>query len=339
MAAYSVAPAHMIRSAFRNLIQWMKDTRVEVKHSEEEYIDGIPRDVLALVLKIVINSIYGKFGFENGPLYDRLATLQVTINGQLMILMLCEELELNNIHVISANTDGIMVKVYNKDKELFDDITKRWQEITKMSADSDILHCLIARDINNYTALFRTEKKGIRKLKTEFKGAMNPDMYRVDLQKGYDKPIIAKAVYEYFINKVPIMTTLQNATNILDFCSTQNVGRQFHVEETKVVNGEFTRIVCQRYVRYYISTKGYSIEKVHNITGARSRMAAGVKVQVLNTLDDKDIALRDIDYGYYYRECMKIIDPIKLSITNKGRGKSLIKKYSGAYQTLFDDNE
>lgn len=168
---------------------------------------------------------------------------------------------------------------------------------------------------------------------------MNPDMYRVDLQKGYDKPIIAKAVYEYFINKVPIMTTLQNATNILDFCSTQNVGRQFHVEETKVVNGEFTRIVCQRYVRYYISTKGYCIEKVHNITGARSRMAAGVKVQVLNTLDDKDISLRDIDYGYYYRECMKIIDPIKLSITNKGRGKSLIKRYSGAYQTLFNDNE
>lgn len=339
MAAYGVAPAHMVRSAFRNLVQWMKDTRVEVKHSDEEYIDGIPREVLALVLKIVINSIYGKFSYENGPLYDRLATLQVTINGQLMILMLCEELELNNIHVISANTDGIMVKLYNKDKEIFDDIAKRWQETTKMKADADILHCLVARDINNYIALFRTEKKGIRKLKTEFKGAMNPDMYRVDLQKGYDKPIIAKAVYEYFINKVPIMTTLQNATNILDFCSTQNVGKQFHVEETKVVNGEFTRIVCQRYVRYYISTKGYCIEKVHNITGARSRMAAGVKVQVLNTLDDKDISLRDIDYGYYYRECMKIIDPIKLSITNKGRGKSLIKRYSGAYQTLFDDED
>ena len=54
----------MIKSAFRNLIQWMKDTRVTVKHSDEAVVDGIPRDVLALVLKIVINSIYGKFGFE-----------------------------------------------------------------------------------------------------------------------------------------------------------------------------------------------------------------------------------------------------------------------------------
>lgn len=62
MAYYGVAPKHMVRSAFRNLIQWMKDTRVKTKHSEEDIIDGIPKDVLALVLKIVINSIYGKFG-------------------------------------------------------------------------------------------------------------------------------------------------------------------------------------------------------------------------------------------------------------------------------------
>lgn len=116
MAYYGVAPKHMIKSAFRNLIQWMKDTRVEVKHSNEAVIDGIPRDVFALVLKIVINSIYGKFGFEQGPLYDRLATLQVTVNGQLMLLMLCEELELNNIQIISANTDGLMVKVYEDKK-------------------------------------------------------------------------------------------------------------------------------------------------------------------------------------------------------------------------------
>ena len=143
MAYYGVAPKHMIKSAFRNLIQWMKDTRVEVKHSNEAVIDGIPRDVFALVLKIVINSIYGKFGFEQGPLYDRLATLQVTVNGQLMLLMLCEELELNNIQIISANTDGLMVKVYEDKKDDFDRIINWWQTTTGMSMDADVLHCLI----------------------------------------------------------------------------------------------------------------------------------------------------------------------------------------------------
>ena len=47
-------------------------------------------------------------------------------------------------------------------------------------------------------------------------------------------PIVAQAVSDYFLKGIPIMDTLQSATNILDFCKTQNVGKQFHVE---YVNG------------------------------------------------------------------------------------------------------
>ena len=173
----------------------------------------------------------------------------------------------------------------------------------------------------------------------EYKGALNPFMYAIDLQKGYDMPIVAQAVSDYFLKGVPIMDTLQSATNILDFCKTQNVGRQFHVEETKVVNGKVKHIVCQRYVRFYVSNNGVIIEKVHNDTGQRSRLAAGSVVTVLNTLDDKDIALRDINFRYYYQECIKIIDPIKLGITPKGSGKTKIKKQSGLYNSLFDEED
>ena len=341
MSVHKVAPEHMSRSAFCNLVTWMKDTRVAAKHSKEDYIDGIPKDVLALVLKIVINSIYGKFGFEKGDLYDRLAVLKVTVNGQLMILMLCEELEMNGIQVISANTDGIMVKVYEDQTETFNQIADNWQQITGMSADADIVHSLIARDINNYIAQFRTKDKktGENKLKLEYKGALNPFMYAIDLSKGYDMPIVAQAVSDYFLKGIPIMDTLQSATNILDFCKTQNVGRQFHVEETKVINGEVKHIVCQRYVRFYVSNNGVVIEKVHNDDGSRSRLAAGSVVTVLNTLDDKDIALRDINFRYYYQECIKIIDPIKLGITPKGSGKTKIKKNSGMYNPIFDEED
>lgn len=341
MADHSVYPEHMNKGAFVGLIKWMRDTRVTVKHSSEAVIDGIPKDVLALVLKIVINSIYGKFGFEKGDLYDRLAVLRVTVNGQLMLLMLCEALELEGISIISANTDGIMVKVYEDQEDKFNEISDWWRNKTKMKADSDIVHCLIARDVNNYVAQFRTKDKktGANKLKLEYKGALNPFMYAIDLQKGYDMPIVAQAVSDYFLKKIPIMDTLQNATNILDFCKTQNVGRQFHVEETKVVNGKIEHIVCQRYVRFYVSNRGVIIEKVHNDNGARSRLAAGSVVTVLNTLDDKDIAFRDINYRYYYQECIKIIDPIKLGITPKGSGKTKIKKASGMYNSLFDEEE
>ena len=258
-----------------------------------------------------------------------------------MLLMLCEALELEGINIISANTDGIMVKVYEDQEDKFNEISDWWRNETKMKADSDIVHCLIARDVNNYIAQFRIKDKktGNAKLKLEYKGALNPFMYAIDLQKGYDMPIVAQAVSDYFLKKIPIMDTLQNATNILDFCKTQNVGRQFHVEETKVINGKVEHIICQRYVRFYVSNNGVVIEKVHNDNGARNRLAAGSVVTVLNTLDDKDIVLRDINYRYYYQECLKIIDPIKLGITPKGKGKSKIKKTSGMYNSLFDEDE
>lgn len=148
MSVYKVAPEHLNEGVFVKLITWLKDTRVQAKHSKEELIDGIPKDVLAQVLKIVINSIYGKLGFEKGDLCDRLAVLKVTINGQLMIMMLCETLEINGIEVVSANTDGIVVKLYKRDKIKFDNIVKEWQDLTKLGADSEEYKCYINRDID-----------------------------------------------------------------------------------------------------------------------------------------------------------------------------------------------
>lgn len=148
MDVYKIAPAHMNEGVFVKLIHWLKETRVTAKHSKEDYIDGIPKDVLAQVLKIVINSIYGKLGFEKGDICDRLAVLKVTINGQLMIMMLCESLELAGIEVVSANTDGIVVKLHKKNKAKFEEIADEWKRLTKLDADSEEYKCYINRDID-----------------------------------------------------------------------------------------------------------------------------------------------------------------------------------------------
>lgn len=329
MDVYKIAPAHMNEGVFVKLIHWLKETRVTAKHSKEDYIDGIPKDVLAQVLKIVINSIYGKLGFEKGDICDRLAVLKVTINGQLMIMMLCESLELAGIEVVSANTDGIVVKLHKKNKAKFEEIADEWKRLTKLDADSEEYRCYINRDINNYVI---EELNG----KVSYKGALHPTMYAVDLQKGYDMPIVAKAVVDYFLNDKPILETLYECKNILDFCKTQNVGRQFHVEFTVGTKRE----ILQKNVRFYVTNKGGIIEKVNDNSGDRSGLCAGKQVTILNTLDDKRIEYRNINYSYYYQEALKIIDPIKLSISPKQKGgKSLIKKMSGQYQSLFDNLE
>lgn len=334
MVEYEIAPNHLVKQIFCGCVRYYRDTRITAKHSTEKLIDGIPPKILAEALKIVINSIYGKFSFEKGELYDRLCTLKVTINGQLMIMMLCEELELNGIEVVSANTDGIVVKLHKRNKAKFDEIAQNWMNTTRLSADSEEYLMYINRDINNY---YIEELNG----KTDSKGDLNEFMYIKSLDKGYSMPIVARAVINYFRGK-PILETLYESTNIFDFCMTQNIGRQFHVEFTK----DGTTNVLQRYVRFYVTNKGGVLEKVNDNTMQRNNLCAGKQVAIVNTLDDKRIEYRNINYSYYYEECMKIINPIKLNISpnQKGNanrktksGKVLIKKYSEQFNTLFDD--
>lgn len=347
MISYGVYPEHLNKTAFIKMLSFMKDTRVKCKHTKDEdgyVIDGVPNKIGAEALKIVINSIYGKLGSELFFLYDRLAQMKVTINGQLMTMTLIEELELNGIHIISANTDGIVIKLPRDKFEVYKDITERWNETNKMGADYEEYVKIVSRDINSYLDV-QTTKNGIE---YEFKGALDPKQYIKDLKKGYDMPIVAKAVFEYFINNTPVMETLHNHKDILDFCKTQNVGRQFDVVYLEVRDKEIHTVYSQRHVRFYVSTKGVVIQKENKITKQRSRLASGKPVIILNSLDDKNIEDRNIDYNYYYEECYKIIDPIMLGIsattkadTSLGTksGKVLLKKYSRQYNNLFTDDD
>lgn len=344
VVSYNIAPEHLNKTIFVKMVKYFKDTRVKCKHtkdSDELVIPGVPNKISAEALKIVINSIYGKFGSELFFLYDRMAQLKVTINGQLMTMTLVEELELNGIHVISANTDGIIIKLPRDKIEVFDDITKRWNETNKMGADSEDYKAYYSKDVNNYFAVWENEE-------IDAKGALDPKQYIKDLKKGYDMPIVAIAVFNYLYHNIPVMDTLRQHKDILDFCKTQNVGKQFNVVYDTVINGEKTTIYSQRHIRFYVSTSGIIINKEHKITKQRNKLASGLPVQLLNSLDDKPIETRNINYKYYYDEAYKIINPIKLAISPKQKGnakngtvsgKVLIKKYSHQYQTLFDYEE
>lgn len=344
MVAYNIAPKHLNQQVFTKMVDYFRTTRLKCKHTADDVemlIKGVPNKLSAEALKIVINAIYGKFGSETYFLYDRFAQMQVTINGQLMVMMVIESLELAGIHVISANTDGIIVKLYKNKEKQFKQITDEWCAFNKMTADSERYKLFITRDINNYLNVQSNNT-------IEFKGALDPKQYLKDLKKGYDMPIVAIAVFEYLVNNVPIMTTLRNHKDILDFCKTQNVGRQFEVVYDIVENGEIKHIHSQRHVRFYVSTKGVIIQKENKTTGARSKLAGGNSVCILNSLDDLPIEERNINYGYYYDECYKIIDPIMLGISpnQKGNkdnrttsGKVIIKKHSHQYSSLFDEDD
>ena len=344
MISYKVVPEHLNKEVFTKMVDYFKQTRVKCKHAKKEdgfVIPGVHNKLAAEALKIVINAIYGKYGYENFWLYDRLAQMRVTINGQLMTMTLCESLELAGIHVVSANTDGIVIKLPYDKVDIYNQICNEWNNTNKMSADDEHYKVLVSMNVNNYFDIQEDDT-------IEYKGALDPKQYLKDLKKGYDMPVVAKAVFEYFAHDTPVMETLRNHKDILDFCKTQNVGKQFEVVYQKVENGKVIDIHSQRHVRFYVSTKGVIIMKENVNSNQRSVLASGKPVIILNKLDDKDISLRNIDYKYYYEEAYKIINPIKLGISpnQKGdknkktlSGKALLKKNFGLYNSLFDNED
>lgn len=337
-----VCQKHLNPKAWFRIADTIVDERLEHKHLAKDkslsLIQRMKHTTAAACLKIVANAgIFGKMGSEKSFLCDKKAMYKVTINGQLFLLMLIERLEDAGIHVISANTDGIVTIVPKGLEETADNICHWWEKHLGLELEFTYYSKYVTEGVNSYLTVKTDGKK-------KFKGRMNPKMYLEDLSKGYNSPIVAKAVTEYFINGTPVMETLRNSKSILDFCRTQNVNRKYYIEYTHVVDHKMVIEEVQRNTRFYVSLTGGSLMKVEVLGWdennqpklKKSSLCAGQRVTVCNLVEDKDISELNINYLYYYNECMAIIEPIEQSRNNKGKGKRLVKKYYGMRNTLFD---
>lgn len=337
-----VCQKHLIPKAWFRIADTIVDERLEHKNlAKDKSLDDKERDkhaTAAACLKIVANAgIFGKMGSEKSFLCDKKAMYQVTINGQLFLLMLIEKLELAGIHVISANTDGIVTIVPRELEQTADDICHWWEKHLGLELEFTYYTKYVTEGVNSYLTIKRGGS-------SKFKGRMNPKMFLEDLSKGYNSPIVAKCVTEYFINGTPVMETLRNAKSILDFCRTQNVNHKYRLEFTHVIDGKIVTDIVQRNTRFYISSTGGTLMKVESMGWneyneeqvKKSSLCAGQRVSICNTVDDTDISELNVNYLYYYNEAMAIIGPIEQSRNNKGKGKRLVKKYYGMRNTLFD---
>ena len=57
------------------------------------------------------------------------------------------------------------------------------------------------------------------------------------------------------------------------------------------------------------------------------------------TLSRNGVLYNSENDKYYYDEAYKIINPVKLGISPKGKGKTKIKKKAGMYNSLFDEDD
>lgn len=111
--------------------------------------------VVADTLKIVLNGSFGKFGSKWSILYSPELLIQVTITGQLALLMLIEMIEKlsPDTQVVSANTDGIVIKIDRAMEPLLNMTVSVWERITGFGTEATEYVALHSRDVNAYVAV------------------------------------------------------------------------------------------------------------------------------------------------------------------------------------------
>lgn len=299
MIEYGIKPEHL-SNKFLDILKTITEQRLEAKKNK----DSITADSL----KIVINSTFGKLGSKLLWLYDPKAMIEVTINGQLFLLMLIEELVLNGIKVISANTDGILSIVPKDKKELYDSICKNWQKYTSMDLEFIKYNKYIRRDVNAYISI----EQNTNKVKT--KGIFNNT---IDIEKGYDKPIVSIALYNYYVNNIPIEETIYNHKDIYDFCISQKIGSQFNMVTRDIKNGTIQEKKIQKTNRFFVSKGGILIQKKKSDNKYDSIVAKKSLTLFNDYYEVEDFKDYRIDYKYYINSTRDIVNLITPNIVQK----------------------
>ena len=132
--------------AFLEHLRSMRDRRVAAKTAGDKRT--------ATALKIVINSVYGKLNDTYSSIRSVPDAFRVTLNGQLLLLMLIEALTSAGAQVLSANTDGVTIRAT---RELLDgrlrDVVATWERTAGLTVEHTPYRALFRRDVNNYLAV------------------------------------------------------------------------------------------------------------------------------------------------------------------------------------------
>lgn len=196
-------PKHLTE-AFLTVYRSIVETRLKAKR------DG--NSVVANALKIVANGSFGKLGSKYSLLYAPDLMIQVTVTGQLALLMLIESLEDAGIEVVSANTDGIVIKCLRSRSDELLGLVQDWENTTGFETEETQYKALYSRDVNNYIAI---KTKGGYK----GKGAFAP----TSISKNPQNNICVEAVCAWLEHGTPIRQTILACEDVRKFVAVRTV--------------------------------------------------------------------------------------------------------------------
>ena len=299
---------HHLGPEFLRGYKTMFDKRLELKPlaKKDKKIKGIVG-----ALKLAVNSVYGKSSDMQSWIYDRQLTMFTTITGELSLLMLIEQYELNGINIISANTDGVTINVTKDKIDKMHELNKWWMDLTSYELERTDYAKIIFSTVNDYLAI---KTDGEIKKKGDF-------LTDFELHKNKSARVVPIALEHYYVHGVPVDTTIRNHTNIYDFCLRQKASKNFHYEGLS--NGNTN--VYNKLIRYYVSNTGEKLLKVKNPdcdTNAVdvSQVEAGEWLMTVCNKLTKNHPLDNINYDYYIEKANRIIEKIQFA----GRKRKIV---------------
>jgi hypothetical protein len=261
-------------SVYRDLV----NRRLEAKRAGDK--------VRADSLKITINGSFGKFGSKWSTLYSPDLLIQTTVTGQLCLLMLIEMLETHGISVVSANTDGIVMRCPAGMDDTMERVVWVWEQATGFDTEATEYDAIYSRDVNNYVAL---KKGGGEKLKGAFNLGEEP------LAKNPTNNICIEAALAFLKTGKPVEDTIIYCDDIRKFITIRKVGGG------AVKDGVF----LGKAVRWYYA---------HDTTGVIEYKSSGYTVsrseggKPLMTLPDEFPG--DVNHAWYIQEAKDILKDI-----------------------------
>lgn len=325
------SPGHIDAKAFNEIYEGFYEER-------KLYPKSNP---LNYVYKILLNSTYGLSNDEHSFLKDSGFTMRITCNGQLLLVMLMEELceSIPGSRPLMINTDGGEIILPREHINKYYEICKKWEEQTDLVLEYEEYKKLIIPDVNNYIGIFegveidretaidlvkntfpkplikKTRDGKYKLFKTKTKGRFEVDK---PLHKNKSFRIKRIAYYYYFVHNQMPEVTLEQSKNIFDFCAGVRAKSNW-IFEYECLDKNKTGIettTLPKTLRYFmVNTGGCKILKT-NPDGRVIKVESSASLELLfNKYEQKEFDDYNLDFQYYLREIWKEIN--KIAPTNQ----------------------
>lgn len=271
------------------------DIYQDIYEQRKSYPKGSAENAM---LKLALNATYGNSNNQYSVFYDPKFTMMITINGQLALLMLADQLlTIPNLKLVQLNTDGLTVAMTRDSVDQYSKICKAWEQTVKLELEYVDYSKMYIKNVNNYIAVY-TNGKVKRKGLFQYEGLGH--------HQNQGGLIIAEAVEQSMVNNVDIRDYIKNCSDMYKFLLRTKVPRSSRLM-LEFEDGTSNQL--QNVCRYYVSSKGGKLIKVMPpLEGETEDRRMGIEtewsVKACNNIKD---FRWDIDYEYYISEAEKLV--------------------------------